>query len=188
MELKIEYLPIDEINPYPGNAKQHPIKQINQIAESIQEFGFNDPIAISNGMIAEGHGRLLAAQQLGLDTVPVIRLDALTDEQRRAYTLIHNQLTINSGFDLEILSSELENITDIDMSDFDFQIEEMENFSIDDIQQVNGYDANHDDSEYFTASFIFPISAKENVLKYLRKHKQEITEEILQKAKQSLLQ
>lgn len=119
-DLKIEYVKLSEIKPYKGNAKTHPKEQVEQIKKSIQELGFNDPIGIWHDEIVEGHGRYMAAQELGLDTVPVIRLDGLTDEQRRAYTLIHNKLTMNSDFDFDILSSELDDILDIDMSDFGF--------------------------------------------------------------------
>lgn len=120
--LKIEYLPLAELKPYARNAKLHPAEQVEQIKRSIQEFGFNDPIAIwGDNTVIEGHGRLIAATEMGLDTVPVIRLDDLTDEQRRAYTLVHNKLTINSDFDMDTLTLELEDITDIDMSDFGFE-------------------------------------------------------------------
>lgn len=138
-KLKIEYLPINEINPYKNNAKLHPEYQIEQIAKSIQEFGFNDPIAVSNGIIVEGHGRLLAAQQLGLENVPVIRLDTLTEEQRKAYTLIHNKLTMNTDFDFEILSKELESITDIDMSEFDFDVENLPELSDSETEDSESY-------------------------------------------------
>ena len=121
-DLKIEYVKLSEIKPYKGNAKTHPKEQIEQIKKSIQELGFNDPIGIWHNEIVEGHGRYFAAQELGLDTVPVIRLDGLTDEQRRAYTLIHNKLTMNSDFDFDILSAELDDIFDIDMSDFGFDL------------------------------------------------------------------
>ena len=82
-KLKVEYIPVDEIKPYAGNAKLHPPAQVEQIKESITEFGFNDPLAIWNGEIVEGHGRYIAAKELGFDKLPVIRLDGLTDEQRR---------------------------------------------------------------------------------------------------------
>ena len=118
--LKIEYVKLSEIKPYKGNAKTHPKEQVEQIKKSIQELGFNDPIGIWHNEIVEGHGRYFAAQELGLDTVPVIRLDRLTDEQRRAYTLIHNKLTMNSDFDFDLLNIELEGIFDIDMGDFGF--------------------------------------------------------------------
>lgn len=120
MELKIEYVPIDSIKPYKGNAKLHPDAQVEQIMNSIKEFGFQDPVGVWHDEIVEGHGRLMAAKKLGIDTVPVIRLDSLTDEQRRAYALVHNKLTMNSDFDVDILGEELDNILDIDMSMFDF--------------------------------------------------------------------
>ncbi len=108
MKLKVEYVSIDDIKPYVNNAKLHPQEQIEQIKESIRLLGFDDPIAIwKNGEVIEGHGRLIAAQQLGMKEVPVIRLDDLTDEQRREYTLIHNKLTMNSGFDEALLALEL---------------------------------------------------------------------------------
>ena len=130
MRLKVEYIPISDLKPYENNAKIHTPEQIEQIKESIQEFGMNDPIGIwgKDNLIVEGHGRLLACQQLGMKEVPIIRLDDLTDDQRKAYTLIHNQTTMNTGFDIDILNEELENI-DIDMSDYGFDIE------IDDIEE-----------------------------------------------------
>ena len=121
-KLKIEYVPINSINPYENNAKLHPKEQIEQIKKSMQEFGNIDPIGIWNGEIVEGHGRYLAAKALQFETVPVIRLDELTDEQRKAYALVHNKLTMNSDFDLDILSDELDKIFDIDMSDFGFDL------------------------------------------------------------------
>ena len=121
MKLKIEYVGVGELKPYAGNAKLHPQGQIEQIKSSIEQFGFNDPIAIDNdGTIIEGHGRLLAAEELGLDKVPVIRLGNLTDQQRKAYMLAHNKLTMNTGFDLDLLDDELRDILDIDMSLFGF--------------------------------------------------------------------
>ena len=118
--LKIEYVKLSEIKPYSGNAKTHPREQIEQIKKSINEVGFNDPIGVWHGEIVEGHGRYMAAQELGLEIVPIIRLDSLTDEQRRAYALIHNKLTMNSDFDFDLLNIELEGINDIDMGDFGF--------------------------------------------------------------------
>jgi len=123
MELKIEYLPIEELKPYANNAKEHPAEQIEQIKKSIQEFGFDDPIGIWKDEIVEGHGRLIAALELGIDTVPVIRLDHLTDDQRRAYALVHNKLTMNSDFNLDLLQIELDDI-DIDLTDFGFDLED----------------------------------------------------------------
>lgn len=120
MGLKIEYVSIDSIKPYKGNAKTHPQAQIEQIKKSIQEFSNCDPLGVWHDEIVEGHGRYLALKELGADTIPIIRLDHLSDEQRRAYALVHNKLTMNSPFDDNILSEEIDNIFDIDMSMFDF--------------------------------------------------------------------
>lgn len=122
MELKIEYLQKEDLKPYANNAKLHPAEQVEQIKKSIREFGFNDPIAIwHDNEIIEGHGRLLAVMEMPeIETVPVIRLDDLTDEQRRAYMLAHNKLTMNSDFDFSILEMELDAITDINMQEFGF--------------------------------------------------------------------
>ena len=119
MDLKIEYVDIADIKPYENNAKKHPAEQIEQIKKSIQEFGFKDPLATWHGEVMAGNGRLQAAKELGMKELPIVRLDDLTDEQRRAYALVHNKLTMNSPFDDGILSEELDNILDIDMSMFD---------------------------------------------------------------------
>ena len=122
MQLKIEYLKKEELRPYANNAKIHTAEQVEQIKKSIREFGFNDPIAVwHENEIVEGHGRLLAAMEMDeLETVPVIRLDDLTDEQRKAYMLVHNKLTMNTEFNLDLLNIELDNITDIPMESFGF--------------------------------------------------------------------
>ena len=122
-KLKIEYIDINSIKPYKNNAKLHPKEQIEQIKKSIRQFGMDDPIGIWKDEIVEGHGRLLACKELGFTEVPVIKLDHLSDEERKAYTLAHNKLTMNSDFDLDILNSELDNILNIDMSDFGFDLD-----------------------------------------------------------------
>lgn len=115
---------IEEIIPYKNNAKLHPQEQIEQIKKSILEFGNNDPIAIDeNNVIIEGNGRYKALTQLGYTEVDCIRLEHLTEEQKKAYILIHNQLTMNTGFDIEMLNLELASIENIDMSEFDFEID-----------------------------------------------------------------
>ena len=132
MELKIEYVNIDSIKPYENNAKLHPQEQIEQIKKSIEQFGMDDPIGIWKDEIVEGHGRLIACKELGYTEVPIIRLDHLTDEERKAYTLAHNKLTMNSDFDLDILQEELDNFDTIDMSDFGFDID----LDIDEEQEI----------------------------------------------------
>ena len=126
MKLKIEYVPIDSIKPYKNNAKLHPKEQIEQIKKSIQQFGMDDPIGIWKDEIVEGHGRIIACKELGYTEVPIIRLDHLTDEERKAYTLAHNKLTMNSDFDLDILNEELSNFDTIDMSEFGFDLDILE--------------------------------------------------------------
>ena len=125
MQLKIEYINKEDLKPYENNAKIHTAEQIKQIKRSIEEFGFNDPVAVwHDNEIIEGHGRLLAVMEMDeIETVPIIRLDDLTDEERRAYMLAHNKLTMNTDFDFEMLDSELDDIIDIDMSEFGFDIE-----------------------------------------------------------------
>lgn len=119
MKLEIEYVDIDSIKPYEKNAKLHPEEQIEQIKKSIEQFGMDDPIGIWKDEIVEGHGRLIACKELGYKEVPIIRLDHLTNEERKAYTLAHNKLTMNSDFDFNILDAELADLN-IDMSDFGF--------------------------------------------------------------------
>ena len=137
--MKIEVLPIDSLKPYENNAKIHTPAQVAQIAASIQEFGNNDPIAVDeNNMVIEGHGRLLALKSLGVKEAECIRLVGMTDDQKRAYIHIHNQLTMNTGFDMDILTQELKSIEGIDMSffgfDMDFSIDQ--DFDFDDGQNV----------------------------------------------------
>lgn len=123
MQLKIEYLSKNDLKPYVNNAKIHTERQVEQIKKSIEEFSFNDPIAVwGENEIVEGHGRLLAAMEMeDLDTVPVIRLDHLSDKQRKAYALAHNKLTMNTDFDQNLLNIELNDIIDdIDMTVFGF--------------------------------------------------------------------
>ena len=121
MELKVEYVDISTIKPYKRNAKTHPKEQIEQIKKSIQEFGNCDPIGVWHDEIVEGHGRYLALKELGESKIPIIRLDSLTDEQRRAYGLVHNQLTMNSPWDLPALDLELADL-DLDMGEFGFNL------------------------------------------------------------------
>lgn len=121
--LKIEYLSVNELKPYSKNARRHKSEDISAIKASIEQFGFDDPIGIwgDKNIIVEGHGRLMAAKELGMEQVPVIRLDHLTDEQRKAYALAHNKTAELSEWDTDVLSRELGDITDIDMTAFGFE-------------------------------------------------------------------
>jgi hypothetical protein len=123
-ELKIEYVKLSELTPYENNARKHQKEDVAAIKESIARFGMNDPIGIwgDKNIIVEGHGRMLALKELGYDTVPCIRLDALSDEERKAYALAHNRTAELSAWDEELLKRELEELGDydIDMSLFGF--------------------------------------------------------------------
>ena len=124
MKLKIEYVPLDELKTYVNNAKVHTAEQVEQIKDSIERFGMCDPIAVwKDNVIIEGHGRLIALQELGHETAPIIRLDHLSDEQRKAYGLIHNKLTMSTGFDIDLLAEELEAISEINMGEFGFDLD-----------------------------------------------------------------
>lgn len=125
MELQIEYLNIDEIKPYNRNTRKHTEKDIDKIKDSIRKYGFNDPLALwKDNIIIEGHGRLEASKELGMTEVPVIRLDHLTDEERREYAIAHNRTAEFSEWDMEMLEVEM---SDLDFGDFDLE------FDLDDI-------------------------------------------------------
>ena len=128
MELTIEYLPIKSLKPYERNTRKHTDYDVGEIAKSITECGFNDPIGVygESLTIVEGHGRLLAAKKLGMKEVPCIRLDHMTDDQRRKYAILHNKTAELSAFDFDNLAIELE---DLDFSNFDFT------FGIDDEEE-----------------------------------------------------
>ena len=131
-KLKVEYVDIDTIKPYKNNAKLHPKEQIEQIKKSIENFGMNDPIGIWNNEIVEGHGRILACKELGYKQIPVIKLDHLTDEERKSYIIAHNKLTMNSDFDIDILRTELENLKELD---FDL---DLTGFNVDELDDILG--------------------------------------------------
>lgn len=113
--LEIEYVATDDLIPYINNSRTHSESQIKQIAASIREFGFTNPILIDEGgTIVAGHGRLLAAQLLNLEQVPTITLEGLTEAQRKAYVIADNKLALNSGWDDELLKLELETLKNLD--------------------------------------------------------------------------
>lgn len=143
--MEIVKIKINNLKPYKNNAKKHPKEQIEQIKKSIQEFGMNDPIAVwgKDNLIVEGHGRLEALKELGYKEVECIRLDHLTDEERKAYTLAHNKLTINSDFDFEVLDNELNDIFNIDMSDFGFIQDNIDWDNVEDLENDNYEEPQH---------------------------------------------
>lgn len=110
----LEARPPSELRPYSRNARTHSRKQIRQIADSIERFGFTNPVLVSDdGEIIAGHGRVEAAKLLGLPTVPTLRLSHLSPEERRAYVLADNKLALNAGWDQDILAIELQALIDL---------------------------------------------------------------------------
>lgn len=129
--LKITYRKVDDLKPYAGNARTHTDKQIAQIATSIEQFGFANPVLIDDGDgIVAGHGRVAAARKLGLAEVPVIKLAHLSDAEGRAYVIADNRLAELAGWDHEILAIELQALSDMDL-DFDLEITGFETAEID---------------------------------------------------------
>lgn len=139
--MEVVYLPLGSLNEYEGNAKIHDEANIEAIKASIVRFGNCDPIGVWTNPrgeyeIVEGHGRKLALEELGYDEVPCITLDHLTDEERRAYTLAHNQTTLMSGFDIDKLNMELDALADFQMEDFGFEGVQMEDFDYKEVEEV----------------------------------------------------
>jgi ParB-like chromosome segregation protein Spo0J len=128
---RIEQWPLDKLIPYAKNSRTHSEEQIAQIAGSIKAFGFTNPILVGgDGVIVAGHGRLSAARQLGLEQVPVIVLDHLSETERRALVIADNKLALNAGWDEEILQLEIEQLR---AEDFDI---DLLGFSDDDLKAL----------------------------------------------------
>lgn len=141
-ELKIVYLDPAELTPYENNTRKHAPSDIESIKKSIEQDGFNDPIGIwgENNIIVEGHGRQIAAVEMGLKKVPCIRLDHLTDTQRREYAIRHNRTAELSAWDFDTLQEELAalDIDGIDMSDLKFDLgEEIDWDAVNEIDKSN---------------------------------------------------
>jgi len=126
--MHIEQIDIKRLTPYARNSRTHTDIQVSQIAASIKEFGFTNPVLIDedNDIIA-GHGRVLAAKKLGLDTVPCIRLSHLSETQQRAYVIADNQLALNAGWNFDMLSVEIDELNDnkYDISVIGFTTEQL---------------------------------------------------------------
>jgi ParB-like chromosome segregation protein Spo0J len=144
MKPKIEFIAIDKLIPYVNNARIHSDEQVLQIAASIKEFGFNNPVLIDkeNGIVA-GHGRVMAAKKLEHAAVPCIRLEHLTEAQRKAYILADNKIALNSTWDKDLLMLEVETLTEMGMNldILGFDASELQAATVD-YSVLNGDDVN----------------------------------------------
>ena len=144
---KVELRPTTSLHPFVNNARTHSDRQIHQIAESIKQFGFTNPLLIdSQGGIIAGHGRWEAAKLLGMNEVPTIRLDHLTVNEKRAYILADNKLAELGGWDQEILAIELESLSGLDLG-FDLNITGFETYEIDQLLQPEVVKTHHDPAD-----------------------------------------
>lgn len=131
LRLKIAYRKVEDLNPYAGNARTHSDKQVDQIAASIRQFGFTNPVLVDGvGGIVAGHGRVAAASKLGIEEVPVIELAHLSEAERRAYVIADNRLAELAGWDKEILAIELQSLSNMKL-EFDLEITGFETAEID---------------------------------------------------------
>lgn len=126
MDQRIEMLPVAELTAYAKNSRTHSPAQVKQIEASIREFGFTNPILVDGtGGVIAGHGRLLAAKNMGLDVVPCLRLSHLTEAQKRAYVIADNKLAENAGWDMDILKLEIGDLSkmnfDINLTGFELE-------------------------------------------------------------------
>jgi ParB-like chromosome segregation protein Spo0J len=144
-DLKVEHKDISSLKPYTNNAKLHPEEQIAKIARCIKELGFLDPVAVDeNNEILEGHGRLLAAKLLGLKTIPTITIPDLSKDEKIAYRIAHNKLTMDTGWDFELLQFELKQIEDLDISLSGFDKIEFSSFYNDEEDKNEDQDEDED--------------------------------------------
>jgi ParB-like chromosome segregation protein Spo0J len=188
-KLKIEYRNTKDLIPYVNNSRTHSDEQVLQIASSIKEFGFTNPILIDGekGIIA-GHGRLKAAKILDIDLVPVIELQNLTTAQKKAYIIADNKLALNAGWDIELLHLEMDglrefnydlNLTGFSESDLarledDIDLLRMKNMENDGApKEHNDDDVKSNSDELYPLSIMIDHDQRETIFAALRKAKQE---------------
>ena len=143
-DLSIEYKRVDDLIPYVNNSRTHSDEQVTQVAASIKEFGFTNPLLIDEqGGIIAGHGRLMAAKKLKLEQVPTITLEGLTDAQRKAYVIADNKLALNAEWDFDLLKIEIESL-----QEDDFKLDLL-GFDVDELNGILGFDdiAEEDEEE-----------------------------------------
>ena len=144
LKLEVTYRPIESLIPYARNSRTHSDAQVAQIAASIKEFGWTNPVLIdSEGGIIAGHGRIMAGRKLGITEAPCIVLENLTDAKRRAYVIADNKLALNAGWDVELLKIELGDLQgmDFDLSLTGFDPGELGNLLADKTEGLTDEDA-----------------------------------------------
>lgn len=152
-KLNITYRPIKELKPYKKNAKKHNKEQVEQIANSIKEFGFTQPVIIDkHDCVVAGHGRILGAKKAGLKQVPTVCLDELTEEQIKAYRLVDNKLN-ESEWDKKTLKEELDEIMEMDMEAFGFELEVMEDVIMEVEPEVPFTEVLNEENNYIVLKF-----------------------------------
>lgn len=143
--LTIEYLKISELLTYDRNARTHGEDQIQQLVNSIREYGFTNPVLIDeNNVLIAGHGRTEAAKQIGMQEVPAIRLKNLSENQKKALRISDNQLALNAGWDFDLLAAEISDLQDVD---FDIDLLGFDNEFLDDLLAGNADDDLEGDQE-----------------------------------------
>ncbi|WP_307739359.1 ParB N-terminal domain-containing protein [uncultured Parolsenella sp.] len=172
---RYEMVPVAELVPYDGNAKEHTNAQIDAVKASMSQLGFGAPLVCWHNddgrpEIVAGHARAIAAKQLGIERVPVVFRDDWTDAQRRAYTLADNQTTMMTGWDDDQLAYELDTLADeFDMGDFGFDAE-AHGFSAIDSLMRDGLVSNSqtESADGFSVTFVFDNADRERVTAYLK--------------------
>lgn len=155
MKTDIEQIKVDQLIPYARNARTHSEAQIAQIAGSIREFGFCNPVLIdANDGIIAGHGRVMAAQKLGMNEVPCVRLDHLSKTQRRAYIIADNKLALNAEWDMELLGLEFD---DLKAEGFDLELTGFDDAELMDMEMDGEPEAEGDTEERQTMAERFGI-------------------------------
>ena len=153
-DLAIKYVSIEDLAPYANNSRTHSDLQISQIQKSIQEFGFTNPLLITEDHeIIAGHGRLLAAKELGLESVPTIVLSNLTEAQQRAYVIADNQLALNAGWDLDLLKLEVDSLINLD---FNVDLLGFDDSFLDELMPKSGLDDIGDGENPYTMTIEAP--------------------------------
>lgn len=190
---EIELVPIDDLFPYINNARTHDENQIDQIVASMTEFGFTNPVLIDgdNGLIA-GHGRIMAAQKLGLKTVPVIKLTHLTENQKKAYIIADNKLALNAGWDMDLLRVEYDALTDADydvsLTGFEpefFEPDDEDLFPEDDTEKAS--DPKKTDDGYVEFSIVLEKLNRDQLMKKLQQLRSDLNLDTLEQSLMALV-